>query len=224
MAFGERSIEQVDSTGIEGSFGQVLSCRGSEVRIGLAARVPLGEQRATVGKFVAIRSGASVLVGMIAEVNADSTHAAAADYRAVARVDLMGEIVQVPQAIFASGAAFETICDRRRDRNHRRSELAPVYSSGASRSIAIDLNQDASIQPMSTLTASLTKHFAVLGSTGVGKSSSVAVLGELIKVRPDVRILLLDVHNEYGKSFGDDAAIIGAHNLKLPFGCSISRR
>ena len=64
----------------------------------------------------------------------------------------------------------------------------------------------------------LRKHFAVLGTTGVGKSSGVAViLQEILAARPDLRIFLLDGHNEYGRCFGDRALVLNPRNLKLPF-------
>ena len=64
----------------------------------------------------------------------------------------------------------------------------------------------------------LTKHFAVLGSTGVGKSTGVSLLlNEILKARPNLRIFLLDVHNEYGRCFGDRALVLNPRNLKLPF-------
>ena len=64
----------------------------------------------------------------------------------------------------------------------------------------------------------LTKHFAVLGSTGVGKSSGVAVLlREIMRARPDVRVFLLDGHNEYGRCFDDRAHVISPRTLRLPF-------
>ena len=64
----------------------------------------------------------------------------------------------------------------------------------------------------------LSKHFAVLGSTGVGKSTGVSLLmNEILKARPNLRIFLLDVHNEYGRCFGDRALVLNPRNLKLPF-------
>jgi len=36
-------------------------------------------------------------------------------------------------------------------------------------------------------------------------------------VRPNLRIFLLDVHNEYGRCFGDRAVVMNPRNLKLPF-------
>src|SRR6202161_329622 len=64
----------------------------------------------------------------------------------------------------------------------------------------------------------LSKHFAVLVSTGVGKSSGVSLLlNEILKSRPNLRVFLLDVHNEYGRCFGDRALVLNPRNLKLPF-------
>src|SRR5262249_52919131 len=202
-------------------FGRVLSCRGSEVRIGLPASVSLHAQRATVGKFVSIRSGPSVLIGVIAGITAsEPAQAGSNGYGAVAQVDLMGEIVRR----LGGGSRFQ-----RGVRDYPaigdeveilgRDDLRVVYSSVAARSISIGhLHQDHTIPAYVDADGLLSKHFAVLGSTGVGKSSGVAViLGELLKARPEARILLLDIHNEYAKSFGSDASVIGADNLKLPF-------
>ena len=62
------------------------------------------------------------------------------------------------------------------------------------------------------------RHFAMLGTTGVGKSSGVAIiLQELLKSRPDLRIFLVDAHNEYGRLFGDRALVLTPRNVKLPF-------
>jgi DNA helicase HerA-like ATPase len=64
----------------------------------------------------------------------------------------------------------------------------------------------------------LNKHFAILGSTGAGKSSAVAIiLQQILLARPDLRILLLDGHNEYGHCFGDKALVVNLAKLNLPF-------
>ena len=48
----------------------------------------------------------------------------------------------------------------------------------------------------------LGKHFAVLGTTGAGKSCSVAVLlHAILKEAPEAHVILLDPHNEYGRAF-----------------------
>ena len=91
-------------------------------------------------------------------------------------------------------------------------------SSGARAITVGHLSQDPSIPAYVDTDHMLAKHFAVVGSTGVGKSSAVAsILGKMIDVRPELRVLLLDVHNEYRAAFGSRANVIGAENLRLPF-------
>ena len=58
----------------------------------------------------------------------------------------------------------------------------------------------------------------MLGTTGVGKSSGVAILlQQILDERPDLRIFLIDPHNEYGRCFGDKAQVLTPRNLRLPF-------
>jgi DNA helicase HerA-like ATPase len=81
-----------------------------------------------------------------------------------------------------------------------------------------DLQQEPAIAACIDVDDMLSKHFAVLGTTGVGKSSALAlILQEVMRARPDVRLFVLDAHNEYGRSFGDSAQIVNPRNLKLPF-------
>jgi uncharacterized protein len=64
----------------------------------------------------------------------------------------------------------------------------------------------------------LSKHFAVLGTTGVGKSSAVVLLlHEIVRTQPNLRIFVLDAHNEYGRPFADKALVLNPRNLRLPF-------
>ncbi len=80
------------------------------------------------------------------------------------------------------------------------------------------LQQDNAINVGLDVDELLSKHFAVLGTTGVGKSSAVALLlQQIMQARPNLRALLLDVHNEYGRCFGERANIVNPRNLKLPF-------
>ena len=64
----------------------------------------------------------------------------------------------------------------------------------------------------------LRRHFAVVGTTGVGKSTSVAILlRAALKERPNMRVVILDPHNEYSNAFRTEAATVEARRFELPF-------
>lgn len=204
-----------------GPIGHVLSVRGSEAHVDLPATWPHGGARATVGRFLAIEAGPRSLIGMITEVSTrPSAIDAAEEHRAVARIALMGEIVgdmgRLPS--FRRGVSdYPAIGDAAYliSREH----LRLIYTPAGQRTINIGhLNHDSSISARLDVDSLISKHFAILGSTGVGKSSGVTViLQEILDARPDVRICLLDGHNEYGRCFGERANVINPRNLKLPF-------
>lgn len=68
----------------------------------------------------------------------------------------------------------------------------------------------------------VTRHVALLGSTGSGKSNAVTVfLGEIAKGKfPSARILLIDPHGEYGTALGGYARVFkinaNMHNGEYP--------
>ena len=64
----------------------------------------------------------------------------------------------------------------------------------------------------------LSRHFAVLGSTGCGKSSSTALLlHRICDKAPDGHVVMIDPHGEYGAAFGDTGALFDVSNLALPY-------
>lgn len=66
--------------------------------------------------------------------------------------------------------------------------------------------------------ALLGKHFAILGSTGTGKSCTVALLiRRMVERLPHAHIIMLDPHNEYETAFSDCAEHFDINNLRLPY-------
>jgi DNA helicase HerA-like ATPase len=206
--------------------GHVHSVSGSQVSIGLASKRPGGLYGAgtTVGKFVKIKSGKALIVGVIAEISVQAhTLVKEQDIQGMADVDLMGEIGE-PRAPEAGPVRFHrgvttypTIGDAVEPLTY--DEMRTIFDGGGPRSIKVGhLQQDATIDVRIDIGEMLTKHFAVLGTTGVGKSSAlVIILQQLLQARPELRVLLLDVHNEYGRCFGDRAYVANPGNLRLPF-------
>ena len=81
-----------------------------------------------------------------------------------------------------------------------------------------DLQQNPTIGVHVDIDKLVSRHFAILGATGVGKSSGVAIiLQKILETRPNLRIFLVDPHNEYGRCFGDKAQVLNPRNLRLPF-------
>ena len=77
----------------EGAIGRVLAVQGSEATIGLphASLNDPDEPAVTVGKFLGLQRGHSLLIGMITEVTIETPPLAREQgYHAAARVDLMG--------------------------------------------------------------------------------------------------------------------------------------
>ena len=208
--------------------GRVLSVQGSQAGIGLFVGIPStsaneqDESPATVSKFLGIRRGQSLLVGVISDVSMEvPVLAREHGYRANASVDLMGEITDRNHpggARFQRGVThYPAIGDPAFLMSH--SDLQTIYDIQATATIEVGrLQQDATIAARVNVTEMINKHFAVLGSTGVGKSCGVVlILQEILSAWPELRIFLLDSHNEYGQCFGDRALVLNPGNLKLPF-------
>ena len=199
----------------------MLSVRGSQTQISLVAGTASGEGRTTVGRFVAIGTGRGELLGMVTEVSLDSPDANVGHRsEALAEIDLIGEIVVGPdkRPAFRRGVSeYPVIGDKARLITS--DDLRVIFDNKGKKASQIGyLSHDETVLATVDPENLVNKHFAVLGSTGVGKSSGVSVvLSNVTRSLPDLRVLLLDSHNEYGRTFGDQASTMCADNFKLPF-------
>ncbi len=66
--------------------------------------------------------------------------------------------------------------------------------------------------------AFLGKHFALLGSTGTGKSTSAAlILHKICDLAPEGHIVMIDPHGEYSAAFSNNGALFDVSNLAMPY-------
>lgn len=66
--------------------------------------------------------------------------------------------------------------------------------------------------------AMLGKHFALLGSTGTGKSTSAAlILHRICDMAPEGHIVMIDPHGEYSAAFKTNGALFDVNNLAMPY-------
>ena len=213
------SMPAPSAAGVAEILGHVHSVSGSQATVGLLDSAMSGPNRAgiTVGRFLKIQTAKSQLVGVITEVSIQNS--LAASYCAIAKVDLMGEIVTAATgSAFRRGVAgYPTIRDAALPLTNR--ELRIIFDEAGTNMINIgSLQQDTTVNARTDVDEMLNKHFAVLGSTGVGKSTGVAhILAQTMLARPKLRVFLLDAHNEYHRSFGAKADVMNPANLRLPF-------
>jgi len=97
-------------------------------------------------------------------------------------------------------------------------ELRRIYAKPDKPTIKVGSVAQARGLPVHLLTNELLgKHFAILGTTGSGKSCAVALLiHSIIEEYPHSHIILLDPHNEYYSAFPEKAEIIDPTSLEIP--------
>ena len=203
------------------SIARVIAVNGSQATVELTARPLVGEYP-TVGKFMGVTTLKSVIIGLITDVGEQPSASVngASSYRKVARLDLIGEIFPGTAGAtrFQRGVTeYPNIGDSAAMLSER--ELRFVYGSAdADHAYIGNLQQNQNINVHIDIDHLISRHFAILGATGVGKSSGVAIiLQKILETRPNLRIFLVDPHNEYGRCFGDKANVLNPRNLRLPF-------
>jgi len=201
--------------------GRVAAVSGSQATVELTARSNGGEHP-TVGKFMGMVAGKVLIIGLVTDIGEQAMVAPGGgpSYRKVARLDLVGEIRSGEDgaAQFQRGVMeYPNIGDGALLLTER--ELRLVYGAAdADHAHVGDLQQNTEIGVHIDIDQLVSRHFAIVGATGVGKSSGVAIiLQKILDTRPNLRIFLVDPHNEYGRCFGDKAQVLTPRNLRLPF-------
>jgi hypothetical protein len=196
--------------------GQVFAVSGAQASVHLTVQASDGA-RTTVGRFVGIRTTTTLLIAVVTDLSAPVRDGVVAS-DVIGQIDLLGEIKGGTPPRFQRGVTeYPVIGDAVQPIGN--TELHLIFNTEGSDSIEIgQLQQDPSVGAYVNLNEMLSKHFAIFGTTGVGKSSGVALLlRRVLEARGDMRIFLIDPHNEYGHCFADSAQVLNPRNLKLPF-------
>ncbi|HEV2555962.1 MAG TPA: DUF87 domain-containing protein [Bosea sp. (in: a-proteobacteria)] len=205
------------------SLGRVVSCDGSRATIAstVAGMARLGPESWTVGRMISINLGRTRIVGLVYEMSAvNAVWDEGTDNAIHVQVELLGEVIEGADGgtSFQSGISTYPPIGAVAHRI-RAGDLALVHDLGTRKAVAIGtLTQDPTIPATVCIDDMLARHFALVGTTGVGKSSAVSLLlRRAIAARPRLRVLILDPHNEYACAFPDRALAIDAEALDLPF-------
>jgi hypothetical protein len=191
--------------------GSMISVRQAEsVASGIAIIGGRSYRVGQVGSFVRIPQGYHDLYGIISEAGANATPETLRDAGergdSWMTVQLVGEIVETS---FERGISQYPGIN---DEVHLVTEedLAKIYGGEATGQVTIGRLAGAESIPVRIdLDALVTRHSAILGSTGSGKSTTVAsLLRSLCSAAfPSARVLLIDIHGEYAAALKPIAAV-----------------
>lgn len=98
-------------------------------------------------------------------------------------------------------------------------DLRQIYASDGRSSIQVGtVFPTRDIRAGMYIDAMLGKHFALLGSTGTGKSTSAAlILHRICESSPEGHIVMIDPHGEYSAAFKQTGMIFDVSNLQMPY-------
>ena len=202
--------------------GEIAAVSGAALNVRVAPSVASGlsiirgqiYRVGQVGSFVRVPQGYQDLFGVVSEVGANAIPERmdpVDDTGRWMKVELVGEIVG---GIFERGISqYPNIGDF----VHLAIEehLQKIYDIRGHGHVTIGtLSSAESISAKIALNELVTRHSAVLGSTGSGKSTTVASLLRAITTTvegdepyPSARVLMLDVHGEYSAPLADVAQV-----------------
>lgn len=220
--------------------GNITSVSGASILVELTPQVMSGllviegktHRIGQVGSFVRIPQGYNNLFGIISETAEHSESKDSSNKISTSRqikVELVGESIG---SDFERGISqFPSISEEVHLVTEQ--DLKSIYGTDGYGQIIIGkLSSSDSINVSIDLDNLVNKHSAILGSTGSGKSTSVASLLRAIVtshtqniLMPSARIVLFDLHGEYSSALNDIADVFsinaenGTKNLYIPYWC-----
>jgi DNA helicase HerA-like ATPase len=230
--------------------GQVASVTGAVVRVRLRDDMPstlvmiAGESYriGQIGAFVRLPLGYSNLYAVCTQIGADAAPKGSVDDAPIADLDADSQLRLsgfrwMTVALFGEGlgpefergvSQYPTIGDE----VHlvTSDDLQIIYGWSEGKKGTISVGQIAAASGISadiSIAGLVSRHCAVVGSTGSGKSNLVTVLLECVSdgSLPSARAIVIDPHGEYATALGDKARVFriradeaaGERQLLVPF-------
>jgi hypothetical protein len=211
--------------------GTVHDVDGSTVAVSINADVPTGlvfvggdpHRVGQVGGFARISIGYASLVGVVSRVGAGAAPISASGEANLGTrwmsLQLVGEARQGRR--FSRGVSQLPNVG---DKVHlvTESDLASIYGGRSAEDGYVEIGVVASAESISArinLNQLVTRHSAVVGSTGSGKSTTVAALVQAISnhaLFPSSRVMLFDIHGEYARALGAESNVFTINPESVP--------
>jgi len=202
--------------------GRILSVGSSMVMIAINKEIIRNNQlnMAEIGTVLKILTSSSIVVAMVSSLKIGAPDSEGMNDGCIARLDILGEIMTNPttrQTRFFRGVRTFPVLNQAVF-SMSSEDLALIFAERNESTIKVGrLQQDESIVAQVRTDDLLSKHFAIIGSTGSGKSCTVAlVLRAILENHHYAHVVLFDPHNEYSKSFGDMGEVIRSDTMNIP--------
>jgi len=228
-----QTVQQVNfpKTEAEGlKVGHIVSVTGSKVTGSLVSTGPDGDslrrlnEAVQIGALVKMPTSQSVAFGIVCSLSTGNPSPSPEfGEQWVVEIDLFGEYL-IPEG--GADGGFDLL----RGVSHypglgeaiyatTPAELQQIYKRPKGSNVRIGtLHQDDSLPAYLVTDDLLAKHFAILGTTGSGKSCALAtVMHAILGAHPFGHVVLLDPHNEYTRAFDGLAEVVTPENLQLPY-------
>ena len=216
------------STGTQtpGHIGMVTVVSGFKLSLALfgAGSQPGGQaayEHVQIGDLIKVPTPSTVAFGFVDSLALKDPTGGSGRGIAIAEVELLGEIITRKDGkppVFNRGiSVYPTLGAPVFQASA--TDLDCIYSKPSSPSLPIGvLHQDPSKTAYLISQEFLCKHSAILGTTGSGKSCSLAVvLRSLLTAHPNGHVVMLDPHGEYSHAFGNMAECVNTQNIELPY-------
>jgi DNA helicase HerA-like ATPase len=215
-----------DASSFDVLLGEIIAISGSEATALLASNPEDQSEsqfpKVQIGSLVKMETPYSHVFGLVSGLSVSNSPIELKSNNARhAELELLGERIldsdRKPGRFKRGVSFFPTLADE--VYAVTKEELAVVYMYPSEPAVSLgSINQDRTIPAYVVVDELLGKHFAVVGSTGTGKSCAVAaLLHGIFSERPNAHIIALDPHGEYAMAFGDKAEVLNLENLRLPY-------
>lgn len=211
------------------SIGRIVSVTGAKAIVlldhgmaGLTTRKRAAAERPEMGTLFAIETANTVVLAIVSALSVPVPAQREGESELwIAELGLVGELwkpVEGRGFTFNRGVSvYPALGDRVRVAS--REELEQAFCGERRNAVRVGcIRQDPSIPASVRVDDLLGKHFAIVGTTGTGKSCTTAlILRAILQKHPAAHMVLLDPHNEYAPAFGDWAEVINQRNMQLPY-------
>jgi DNA helicase HerA-like ATPase len=208
------------------SLGHLFEIRGIQARARFGAEALEGgdadggveKSQARIGDLVKMRTPESTVFGIVGGLSLAGGGGAP---EGTLDIDLIGEVIAKADGdrlVFQRGISYFPALGSA-VLGAEAADQRIVYAAPDKASVKVgQVHQASEVAAHLVVDDLLNKHFAILGTTGSGKSCAAAlVLRAILDAHPNGHVILLDPHDEYEPAFGALAEKVTIDNLHLPY-------